>query len=318
MENSYLIPQLRVGNYIQFTTLALPVYDWLILLDREIEYVWQSEWTIPKVLYIITRYGAFLDASMFAINTAPFGGIDSAACDTLSKVSSWSTFIGIGISESILLLRTIAIYSGSKRVVIPLSILYVAGIVAGTIVGFLYFPTKPVPGLVADPAVDGCYIVQRSVAATFLPDVLLLLLFELVVLVLTIRSAIHAFSSGTPLLRVVYRDSIGFFLVLFAVSLISILIHELVHPVLNGFMVPIVRVMHSIICCRILLNLRRAASLRDPSTNPRTMSLAFATSPGQEMGQTETDHFEMPGARNDEEDLRHQADGEDFVAEHRH
>jgi len=37
------------------------VYDWLILLDLEVEHVWKSEWTIPKTLFIISRYGPFLD-----------------------------------------------------------------------------------------------------------------------------------------------------------------------------------------------------------------------------------------------------------------
>ena len=37
------------------------VHDWLILLDREVEDVWQNKFSIGKVLFIITRYGPFLD-----------------------------------------------------------------------------------------------------------------------------------------------------------------------------------------------------------------------------------------------------------------
>jgi len=37
------------------------VYDWLILLDCEVEYVWRSEWSVPKILFIIARYGALFD-----------------------------------------------------------------------------------------------------------------------------------------------------------------------------------------------------------------------------------------------------------------
>jgi len=37
------------------------VYDWLILLDREVELIWRSEWSIPKILFIVARYGAFID-----------------------------------------------------------------------------------------------------------------------------------------------------------------------------------------------------------------------------------------------------------------
>ena len=37
------------------------VHEWLILLDREVEGVWRSKWGINKILFIITRYGPFLD-----------------------------------------------------------------------------------------------------------------------------------------------------------------------------------------------------------------------------------------------------------------
>lgn len=74
-----------------------------------------------------------------------------------------------------------------------------------------------------------------------------------------------------------------------------------------------IRVLHSIVCCRILLNLRRAASVRSTSTQVST-GLAFATSPAQQTNQagadqTETIGLETYGARTDEEDPRRRADG---------
>jgi len=38
----------------------------MIPLDREVEHIWQSKWSIPKVLFLITRYGTFLDIPMRA------------------------------------------------------------------------------------------------------------------------------------------------------------------------------------------------------------------------------------------------------------
>ena len=38
------------------------VYDWLVLFDREVEYIWKKEWNVAKMLYIFSRYGPFLDA----------------------------------------------------------------------------------------------------------------------------------------------------------------------------------------------------------------------------------------------------------------
>jgi hypothetical protein len=84
-------------------------------------------------------------------------------------------------------------------------------------------------------------------------------------------------------------------------------------PEFNGLMAASTRVLHSIVCCRILLNLRRAASTRSDSTELST-GLAFATSPEQQTNQAETTQLETHGMGGDEEDPRRRAD-EDFVVE---
>jgi len=80
-------------------------------------------------------------------------------------------------------------------------------------------------------------------------------------------------------------------------------------------MVAFSRIVHSIVCCRILLNLRRVATPRGPSTILKSINLQFATAPEQETNQAETIQFETHGARDDEEDYRQQAD-EEFVQGH--
>ena len=74
------------------------VHDWLILLDREIEHIWRRNWSVGKALFIITRYGPFLDMpltvaggsnpfivgiggsaesdSTVAVHDAPYGAMD--------------------------------------------------------------------------------------------------------------------------------------------------------------------------------------------------------------------------------------------------
>ncbi|KAF9648410.1 hypothetical protein BDM02DRAFT_2274668 [Thelephora ganbajun] len=126
-------------QYLHLSMLALMVHDWLILLDREVEHVWQSEWNISKVLFIISRYGPFLDMPItITTHTAPYGAIGYDTCNIIYKIATWNTFLGISISESILLLRTNAIYSRSKRVLIPLSTAYAVATVAGIIFTWRY------------------------------------------------------------------------------------------------------------------------------------------------------------------------------------
>ena len=85
--------------------------------------------------------------------------------------------------------------------------------------------------------------------------------------------------------------------------------------ILDDIMVALSRVVHSIICCRILLNLRQAATPRGPSTILESISLQFATPPEQETNQVETIQLETYGARGDGMNSRQQVD-EDFVEGH--
>jgi len=68
-------------------------------------------------------------------------------------------------------------------------------------------------------------------------------------------------------------------------------------------MVAPTRVIHSIICCRILLNLRRAAVCGDGLTEAST-GMVFATVHGQQTNQAETVQFEEYTTRGDEEGPR--------------
>ena len=73
-------------------------------------------------------------------------------------------------------------------------------------------------------------------------------------------------------------------------------------------MVAPTRVIHSIICCRILLNLRQAAVFGGTSVGAST-GLVFAIAPGQQTNQAEMIQLETYSTRSDEEDPRRQEDG---------
>ena len=48
------------------------VYDWLTLFDREVEHIWRRKWSIPKILFIVSRYGTFIDMPIFIISESDF------------------------------------------------------------------------------------------------------------------------------------------------------------------------------------------------------------------------------------------------------
>ena len=77
------------------------------------------------------------------------------------------------------------------------------------------------------------------------------------------------------------------------------------------------RVLHSIVCCRILLNLRQAAGRRG-SVPEMSTGLAFATAPGQQTNHAETIRLETYGTRSDEENSRWEADASRISSQDTH
>ena len=73
-------------------------------------------------------------------------------------------------------------------------------------------------------------------------------------------------------------------------------------------MVAPTRVIHSIICCRVLLNLRQAAVWRGGLTGVST-GMVFAVIPGQQTNEAETNQLETYSTGSDEENPRRQEDG---------
>jgi len=75
---------------------------------------------------------------------------------------------------------------------------------------------------------------------------------------------------------------------------------------LDDLMVALSRVVHSIVCCRILLNLRQAGTPRGASTILESINLQFATLPERETDRGEVIQLEAHDTRNDGGDSRRQ------------
>ncbi|KAG2137658.1 hypothetical protein BD769DRAFT_1435259 [Suillus cothurnatus] len=49
------------NNYLSVPVFTLMFYEYLLLLDKEVQYVWERPWSIMSYLYLVVRYlGLFL------------------------------------------------------------------------------------------------------------------------------------------------------------------------------------------------------------------------------------------------------------------
>ncbi|KAG9041258.1 hypothetical protein FS837_012493, partial [Tulasnella sp. UAMH 9824] len=44
------------GYWLAAGGATLLIYDWLLCLDREVQYIWKARWSFGKVWFVIHRY----------------------------------------------------------------------------------------------------------------------------------------------------------------------------------------------------------------------------------------------------------------------
>ncbi|KAI0320411.1 hypothetical protein OF83DRAFT_595155 [Amylostereum chailletii] len=256
----------RAFQYVQVVGAALFTYDSLILLDDEIELVWRARWTVPKALYILSRYTPFIDLSINLYHTLASPQPDSASCHRSFLVVGWLMAIGMALSEVVMILRVYAMWERSSRILWSLSVLWVVLVVLS-----LYFINSAAQSFVfihiPIPGASGChYIVGKSyeLAVSFL----CMTVMESVVVILMMWAATMRWKSRymqrslDMTFRKLYFDGVLFFAILLILSILNILLTFLVpnNPGIALIFVVPIRVVHAMLCCRILINMRRIAN----------------------------------------------------------
>ncbi|KAF8452886.1 hypothetical protein L210DRAFT_681009 [Boletus edulis BED1] len=50
------LEHLVVNNYISLAGITVVVYDYIITISREIEYIWLRPWTWVSMMFVVVRY----------------------------------------------------------------------------------------------------------------------------------------------------------------------------------------------------------------------------------------------------------------------
>lgn len=252
--------RLQAVKYVQLASLALLIHDTIILLDQEVELIWSTKWTFPKVLYLISRYSPFLD-TVIDVYDYLTPNPDPHMCHITYSIGSVLTMVGIAISELILILRTYALYDRSRKFFYFFGFLWVSGTgvaswAVAVFVQSIVFERR------ADPKVAGCYmaVVNPVVFICFMA----LFIVETFVVGFTLWKGFRIWRQVrmSSLLATFYKDSILFYLAIFPLTIGNIIVFLTAPDELLDLLDTMTRVFHSIFACRILLHLRSAANSR--------------------------------------------------------
>ncbi|KAH8831921.1 hypothetical protein DL96DRAFT_1678207 [Flagelloscypha sp. PMI_526] len=255
-----LIRLVDAGNMVvmfEFSALAILVWDWLITLKAEILLVWPSRWTLGKVLFFLTRYMSFADVLMSIARLQLMdAGDDSITCPKPYLAIVWLDVVGIQIAELILVLRTWAVYGRSWWVLGGLLTLQLGTFVYNGIAVqiFVHSITWAGPDLAGIP---GCNIIAADsgiISGTYVA----VMAFETTIFLVTLARFLQREhrSSGSRLIKVIYRDGLVFYLMIVLVSTINVVIIFTAPQEYTVVLSIFQRVMHSVATGRILLHMR--------------------------------------------------------------
>lgn len=246
-------------SYFSVSAAALMLFDYSITLQREVDLMWPTRWSLVKFLFFFTRYSPFIDLPLdlyvqLATNAT------GRTCLVTYLSSRWILALGISGSEVILLIRTWVIWDKRKSILITVLSMGVFAVVS-MLLPFVVW-TRSLLLQSAQPVRSRCeFRTGSSVIGLSLIGVIFL---ETIVMVLTaVRMVQQLRDSGKHILqisicRVLYRDGLLFFGYLLAISTINFIFILFGPPVSRDLLVVVQRVLHSSLTSRILLNLREA------------------------------------------------------------
>ncbi|KAJ3509748.1 hypothetical protein NLJ89_g5060 [Agrocybe chaxingu] len=239
---------LEVTRMVDVAASTIFVWDYLMTIGMEIEYVWPGKWTTMKVVYLLQRYLPFIDTVWLQLHQIFATNLSPSTCHILTTTSRSLMYIGLALSEMILTFRAWAVWNCHRVLTILLPILFIgcwaphlAFLVE--ILKSLEYATPPIPQFI------GCFAVKAS--SNTVISWILLMVWDTVIFVLMVIPAIKTFRfrGQSALYTTVYAE---------AMSVINIVLLRL-ESVDIGYrfiLVVMARCMHSILTSRALLHIR--------------------------------------------------------------
>jgi len=248
-------------KYTLVSAVILLLYDTVIGFSDEIIFIWRQRWSFGKVLYIITRYGCFIDAATVLLYSFS-AGLSPESCRVVYQFSNRMMTLGIYICQVVFLIRTYAIWGQNMFILAYLCVTQVVAIVLSSILLSqsnlsVTFELSPYPRIVPCIPILG----NNRVFIDFC--VVLVVEFNFLCALL-VRGLSQWRSVSSPLVHTLYRDGIVYFVVLFLICLINVafLLKEFNSPYFY-IATEHQRVLHSIFASRVIINVRKAFSVTE-------------------------------------------------------
>ncbi|KAG9044408.1 hypothetical protein FS837_008203 [Tulasnella sp. UAMH 9824] len=279
---------------------AVAVWDWLVSLKREYRLIWQSKWSVIKVLYLLSRYWV-----LFIFPYVLWCYVENHSLDTCQKIYKSPVALAMWNqlwAEGVLLVRTFAFLGNKLSILIPLLFCL------SCVVAYQVFVDNTQMTLLPflDPAGGPCLPTVKYAGS---PHIMLFFVFPLIydtlVTGLTLWRAWHlrlqSGGTGSPLLKTFVSEGdyylvfkrpqtheidigLWYFVLISAANLCNAVFYWQPKQVMSALLIPFSVVLPNILVCRMILGLRERG-LRH-STTAHTSGLGSRTARTAKAGNT--------------------------------
>lgn len=283
-----LIGDIQSSRYAALASSCVIFFDYFLTLEDEVEYIWNAPWTPGKTLFIINRYYTLLSAVFNNYGLlSPY--INDTFCLHWIRWQGYTGLISAMLAQMILQMRLYALYCMDRRIIICVTLFFIACSAASAAV---------MTDILAHVSVSSEFIpsfkfctphgINNHLYAFWIPILCsesLLCFMALYRGFTTLkeegdlpRGDIFLQLAGRRLVRMLIQDSVLYFLATFATYFTN-LIMFIAAPITLieipiGFSVSIA----SVLASRLILHIRQARKEFEPSRSHISLVLPF--SPG--------------------------------------
>ncbi|KAI0325786.1 hypothetical protein GY45DRAFT_1329807 [Cubamyces sp. BRFM 1775] len=276
--NLPLLDMVKYAGVFSSTYLLLEIIS---TLEDEVRLIWPSRWSIMKVIFLLNRYSPLIDSTLGL--SMMLGTTNPRSCDFQFHILIYTYTIGAFFSEAILIARTLALYEFKPWIICIMAAIALEVIIPGLIMSHRILSQIRYPSM-AVLEVAGCVPSIDDGQSWVL--YMCVLISETVVIALTIYKMWHTsaeVNQRSLLVWTMYRDGSLYYVVLLVLSVVNLCFMLLAPKAATSIIQMPLRVVHSTLCTRVLLNLRKVAArltdmtitLDSPGAHPRSR-LTFA------------------------------------------
>ncbi|KZV79342.1 hypothetical protein EXIGLDRAFT_846628 [Exidia glandulosa HHB12029] len=249
------------SGYLQIACTVWFLYDWILTLDDEVEYIWRRKWSFAKGLFIIIRISTILPLAFEAVLDTVLENLSVQRCDTAHAVLATMTAAVVFETDIVLQFRVWIMFQKARRVLWCNAALFVINVFCALLMFLLFLnggAFEPAPSWIQ----GACYGFREEVlgATLVVPLCFEIYLTLLAVYKLVRDHQVYAHLKGPSLLSTLVRDSVIYFVLLVIVMGLNIILWDKTTVTPGGSSVNLMQAAGGIGGARIILSTLQAAS----------------------------------------------------------